>query len=468
MTANISNITNVKFDALLFIREIWLPLYWEEIEWFEAYGRKLLAVIAKHHEDNDYCFAIFARDERRVFRLHKVAPKMFETKQKAWAALMIILEPYQYDKKEFYEKSPIKKKELELFKPIVREEKQHNFFKLLLNSKHFVPARNLIEECAYTFFDVDGNFIKDFQSTEFNSRLWELFLHVYLKKNGFKANVGYSVPDFCLDYYGDSLSIEAVTVNANADYDEPAPKTNLEAYSLSLDYMPIKYHSTLTRKLQKKYYELQHVKGNPLVFAIHDYHDPGTSKELGSMTWTRDALPDYLYGYRQKATIRSGFIDYDSQISDDRPLPIFEKIEGHVWKGRRAPSGFFLLSDSDYVSAVMFSNGATLGMFNRMGKLAGLGGEDLSIVRYSRAFDSKKRQFIDRMVNVDDPLYLEDWGDSIAFYHNPYAKFPLDPDIFPNATHFCFDYETKQLNVIIAHNYTISSYSLNIVKKNTK
>ena len=448
----IESISRRKFEALIFIREAWLPVHWEEVEWYDGFG-KVLAVIAQNRLDKDFCFVVLARDERKVFRLHLLAPKMFGTLDKARSALMITLEPFEYDGKVVYEQSPIKKKEIELFKPIVPEHKQHQFFQLLAKDKYYEGAKNIIEHSAHAFFDVDGNFIKDFQSTEFNNRLWELFLHIYLTKRGFKTDTSKTAPDFCLDFYGYSLCIEAVTVGPNPDFDEPTPKGDLEEFILTRDYMPIKYHNTLTRKLQKNYHLLDHVKGRPLLFAIHDYHVQGGTQSLGSMSWTGQALMDYLYGYRRKCEIKSGEI-----ICEESKMPL-EKIGGHFWKGKSVPSGFFYLPESEHISAVMFANNGTLGTFNRMAKLAKMGSEETEIIRRYIQFDANAGLFNLVEANVNHPDYEEDWGDSVAFYHNPRALHPLDSDIFADATHFFFKEDEKQLYGHYAHRYTPSSTS---------
>ncbi|MFA4839875.1 MAG: glycosaminoglycan attachment protein, partial [Candidatus Neomarinimicrobiota bacterium] len=56
--------------------------------------------------------------------------------------------------------------------------------------------------------------------------------------------------------------------------------------------MPIRFGSPLYSKLQKRYWDLPHVTGHPLVFAIADFHDDQ------SMLWSSTSLIDYLYGFR--------------------------------------------------------------------------------------------------------------------------------------------------------------------------
>lgn len=463
---DVIDITKMRFSALIFLREAMAEMMFEEVAWFEAFNRKLLALIARFREDNDYSFIIFARDERKVFRFHKVARWTFSTQAKAYAALMNTLEPYGFDGQTTYEKSPIEKKATDLFKPVVKPEKFHPFFAHLYKSIEFEAARHVIQELAYHFCDVDGNYVKDFQTTEFNARLWELFLHVYLAKNAFKFDNIHNAPDFCLDYYGYQFTVEAVTVNNSPGFDEPYPDTELKRHELTEDYMPIKFSRSLGRKLKREtginYWEMNHVKGKPFLLALHDYHNQG-ERNLGSMTWSRDALADYLYGYRIKTTMNCERLVFETENTPEGPIPIYEKIEGHFWKGKSVPSGFFFLPDSENISAVLFANNATLATFNRMGKLAGFGSANVNIHRIMTVFDHDIKEYVVKQINVDDVAYEEDWGDSISIYHNPLAKYPLDHNIFPHASHFFWDQERKQIRALIASKYVLSSYSINSV-----
>lgn len=454
----VENISRLKFEAMIFIREPHAPLHFEEVEWFEAY-HKLIAFIARSKEDNDYSFIIFARDERKMFRFHYVAPKFFSTQARARSALMNKLEPYAGDGMTYYEASPIKRRITDLFVPSSRVTKFNNFFTILTNDKNFEAAKNIIEIAAYTYFDSDGNFIKDFQTTEFNSRLWELFLHIYFSKRGFKRDLGKTVPDFNLNFYEQTLAVEAVTVNENEAFDERNPKDLLEIHQFTQDYMPIKYHRTLIRKLQKKYHLLPHLVGIPLLFAVHDYHIEGSGGVMGSMVWTRQALMEYLYGHRQICKV----VDNEMNCEEvDKP---FEKINGHHWKGASAPSGFFDLPDAEHISGVLFASNATLPTFNRMGKLAGLGSAGVKIIRNYLQFNPLTQNIEFKSSNVDDPAYEEDWGDSVAIFHNHRAKVPLDKDLFTDASHFYFDPSRKGIYILYGRRYTPASMSQVFIPK---
>lgn len=91
------------------------------------------------------------------------------------------------------------------------------------------------------------------------------------------------------------------------------------------NYMPIKFGSSLYSKLTKnRYWDLEHVKGNPLVFAIADFH------EANSMVWSHSALWQYLYGMR-----------YEHIQTEDGSYHIAPtKILTHKLDAKEIPSGF--------------------------------------------------------------------------------------------------------------------------------
>lgn len=137
--------------------------------------------------------------------------------------------------------------------------------------------------------------------------------------------------------------------------------------------MPIRFGSALYSKLNrtKPYWELDHVKGHPLVFAVADFH------EDQSMTWTSPALLEYLYGVTHDFTF-----DNAGQLVIS-PL----KIESHEYNGKVIPSGFFLQPGAENISAVLFSASGTISKFNRMGKLASFGLPNQVITRFGVRHD---------------------------------------------------------------------------------
>lgn len=448
MHKDIRQISRRQFDAYCYVRAPFIRYNWKEFAWFEAFGKKLLGVLTKDLTDGDFNYVILGRDKRKVFRAVDLGFNFFDKQDEAKQALLTAFAKYEYDGKSIYEQGDEKKLTNEILVPKVSEDKLHPYFRLLTNEKRFESAKNLINEIVYTYVDVDGNYIRSFQTEGFNARLWELYLYVYLHNAGFKIDNRFKAPDYCISYFDQRVSIEAVTVNSSMDFDEKPPTSLIEINRLSRDYMPIKFGSALFSKLQKKYWEQEHVKGYPFVLAIHDYHMAATLDTTGSMVWSRSALPDYLYGYRMKVTENEdGTLTNHVEHTGHTVKPVLEKIESHNWKTKSIPSGFFFQPEAENISAVLFSNNATITTFNRMGKLGGLGNADAKMLRTVTVYDPDPmavRPLI-KTFDIDAPDYEEGWADGLIMYHNPRAIHKVDPDLFPDISHMFFDEEDKQL-----------------------
>ncbi len=445
----IRELSKRQFDAYCYVRAPLLRYLAIEVAWFDAFDKKLMATVTQDLTDRDFGYVILGRDTQKVFRTIEVCSKFYSSQIKASLALKKALAKYENDGRTIYEQGDEKTLPNEILIPQVANEKLHPYFKTLLYQAGHESARNLIKEIAYSYIDVDGNYIKDFQTTGFDARLWELYLHVYLHNAGFKVDTTFQAPDYSISYFGEKLSIEAVTVNASKTFDEPPPKNTEQIINLNKDYMPIKFGSALYSKLQKRYWEKKHVKGRPFIIAIHDFHLPSTMDGPGSMTWSRDAISDYLYGYRMKITIEpDGKINRHVKDNGHGLEPELEEIITHTWKGKTIPSNFFSLPESEHVSAVLFTNNATLTTFNRMGKIAGLGNAGVKMLRIVNMYDPNPyaTEPITKVLDLDDPSYEEGWSDGLVMFHNPRAKFPVNPSLFGDISHMYFDLKNKMLH----------------------
>jgi len=421
MPTMIKTISKPRFDVLTLSKHPMATIMAEEVEWYADVNENVLGSVIRDRTDNDWNYVILGRDERGLFRWINGNVSFAEIGE-ARKELLQKIEQYAHDGKSVYPQHDSIKKKNEIFKPIVPEGKLHPHFKTLMSHEGHSPAKEIIQEIAYAFVDLDGNFIEQFQTHGFNSRLWELYLYAYFHEELFLISDEYSVPDYTCIKGPQTLFIEAVTVNPNPDFDiESAPKTPQEAETLLKDYMPIKFGSALYSKLNKKYWKLSHVKNHPLVFAIHDFHKDH------SMLWSRSGITTYLYGIWFKH-----IFDHKGNL-----IIVPEKIESHEYKGKKIPSGFFLQEYAEYVSAVMFSNSATISKFNRMGKLAGFGSPRVKMKRIGTCHNhdpnATKPHVFER--NIDPASYTESWGQGLEMYHNPNAKHPIDPDLFPGIAH---------------------------------
>jgi len=337
------------------------------------------------------------------------------------------------------------KKKTDIYKPVVPVNRLHPFFAKLANEARFSSAKEIIGELIYSYEDPDGNYIEQFQTTGFNARLWELYLHAYLHEEEFYIERTYQFPDYMCRKFDQVVFIEAVTVNpsSNQGLVEERPKSKREVDEKLRDYMPIKFGSALYSKLNKKYWEREHVQGHPLVFAIQDFH------QERSMIWSSMALPTYLYGVRH-----SWRKDADGNLEI-----IPEYIEKHKYGDKEIPSGFFFQPEAENISAILFSNSATISKFNRMGKLAGFGDSKIIMIRMGARHnhDPNAVMPLPFRVTVDPSSYDEMWADGLSMYHNPNALQPIDPQLFPNIAHHIF--EDGQIISTIPEIYIYNSFT---------
>lgn len=423
ITNQVRRVSKARFEALSYARVPFVKQMSEDIEWFSNQNNAVLGAILLDQIDNDYVAMVLGRDEAGVFRFidcqHSI--ELLET---ARETLISKMELHSNEGKVEFSQGVITRKKHLIFEALVDEISMPTDYKLLIESDLFSPARELIQEIAYSFEDPDGNYIEQFQSTGFNARLWELYLYALFHELDFTINREFNAPDYVIEKLGIRICVEAVTVNRSQNgFDEDEPKNNSEIEQLLQDYIPIKYGSPLFSKLKKKYWEKKHVAGHPLLIAIHDFH------QRDSMMWSRPGLETYLYGAQRTYKLN------DSMHVEQKVT----KIESHNWKGKEIPSNFFSQPDSENISAIIHSNQATIGKFLRMGYLAEFGRQDLDIRLTGQAFINNNHIPIDYDVGISEDDYEEFWGNSVTIYHNPNAKVPLDYRLFEGVAHVFFD-----------------------------
>lgn len=277
-----------------------------------------------------------------------------------------------------------------------------------------------------TFTDPDGNFVKDFQTAGFDARLFELYLHAYFSCTGFGLDRTHDRPDYLVSRRSLSVAVEATTANPSqsgalaqnatpiADLDTPQ-----EVAEYAMGELALRMSGPLLAKLNKKYWELDHVKGKPLVLAIEAFHDKDAQQ------FTDSALTSYLYGlHAQPSMSEDGVLTVDANAVAD-----------HRKAGKVVASGFFTQPLAEHVSAVLFTNAGTHAKFTRMGYQAGVGNDILHIVRMGTAFDSEPSAMLPTYFryNLDAPPRVEPWGEGLVVVHNPNALHPLPDAFFPCA-----------------------------------
>ena len=112
-----------------------------------------------------------------------------------------------------------------------------------------------------------------------------------------------------------------------------------ELKSYQHDELAIRFGGPLFTKLNKKYWELEHCKGMPIVLAIEAFHDQE------ALTMSDYALTQYIYGLRQTA----GW-------EEDGALEIqTSKVAEHSLGEKTIPSNFFKQPNAENISAIIFN-----------------------------------------------------------------------------------------------------------------
>jgi hypothetical protein len=426
-----------------------------ELEWFADLDEKVLGVVALDYTDRDFGFVALGRDEKGRFRCIDVETS-YQSRSDARRQLFKSIKEHRQTGDSVFPQGDQDNAGVNLFTAVVEEKKLHEAFKLVRDHDNWSPARAILSEMMRHFVDIDGNFVEQFQTTGFDARLWELYLYAYFLEDGLYVDRPDPAPDFSVVSGRKKVFIEAVTVNPTAGeiiqkptYEKPIVREPDEVVELLKGKMPIKFGSALFSKLNKKtpYWTLPNVSNRPLIFAIADFHEPQ------SMTWSSSALFQYLYGVHHE------FVhDEDGQL-----IISALKIDKHKHGQKEIPSGFFFLPNAENVSAVLFSASGTLSKFNRMGRLAGFGIPNMTLIRHGFCHDhnpnaSLPRPFVHHIV----PGHCsETWGEGMSMYHNPNAKHPVDPDMFPSIAHHWF--ENGSIKSVIPDFYPYTSMTLNLL-----
>lgn len=429
----------------------------EELEFFSSTDESLIGVLIKDLTDRDFGYVLLGRDEKQRFRC--IDAKMSLKRTEARHALFASAKRHLAEGKTIFNQGDEAndKSGVDLFSTIVPQDKLHRAFQMLQSLDHWLPARGIMTEMMKHYVDIDGNFVEQFQTTAFDSRIWELYLYAALLEMGLFVSKEHEAPDFEVRQRRRKVFIEAVIVGPSPKdppmeldkFGAPALRSPDAVRDLLKTRMPIRFGSALYSKLSrsKPYWELQHVKGNSLVFAVADFH------EDHSMTWTSPALMEYLYG-----------VTHDFRFDDAGQLIISPiEIKTHEYNGKVIPSGFFLQPGAENVSAVLFSASGTISKFNRMGKLAGFGLPNQMIWRCGVCYDHDPNAVLPKsfMHDVKQGSVTESWSEGLSMFHNPTAIQPVDPSMFRNiAHHFLVD---GQIRSTLPEFHPYSSFTWNIM-----
>ena len=302
----------------------------------------------------------------------------------------------------------------DLFNPIVSEEKLNPVFRKIANWPGSEPGRLMANKIFQNYKDKDGNFIEQFQTTGFDSRIFELYLFALFSNSGYNVIQDYNRPDFLVNKDDITIAIEATTVNPayGKDKSDIETKISLDEIDQKHDHeLPIKFGSPLFSKLKKKYWKLKHCKNIPIVLAIEAFH------EKNSLIYSDHGIAQYLYGLK----------DTHRRDKHGKLIIEYEKIKEHSVGDKTIPSNFFSQPGAEYISAIAFSNSGTWPKFSRMGYQAGYHRGNILMTRQGTCYHDDPNTVSPIVFNydLDNPTISETWEQGLVVMHNPNALFPM-------------------------------------------
>lgn len=435
------SISKENFEAFFYGRTPFVKLFTTELEWFvfESEIATILAVMLRCEIDKDFNAVVLGRDMSRKFRaIHIIVSK--DSREELINELDNCIDDLANRHVDgLFPQGDEHAEPFSIFSPRISQEKRNHYLRLLTDEPVYFPAKVMMEELAHWFEDPDGIFIRAMQGNEFNSRLFELYLHAVFYELDFEMDRSHPQPDYLLKKAGQTIAVEATTV-AEMNDPEELTKFGHDAMKALLTYvdeeMPFKFRHTLLKKVNHRpepaklpYWELPHTKGHPFVLAVHDY-----SKKM-SMAVSSSAMQSYLYGLAER---------------DGKLHP----IERHGTENRTIPSNFFADERHKHISAVILPTGATIPKFNRMGRVAGLRSPN-SFAFIHGARTNHEGELKEFRALVEHPSYREFWHEGIYIFHNPNAVHPLDPSLFPHVVHVFKNGDG--IDQWLPSNYTVSS-----------
>jgi hypothetical protein len=412
----------------------------EERSYWSDTQERVLGLVFRDKVDNDFGWILFARDKIGRFRCADLKVSL-DSETYAVVALRerIAIAVESGDFLALGDQGDETNYPVDLLQVPVGTDPQkfHPHFRHLLETSGRTPARAVLKEIGPWLAPSDPHFVSEFQFTQFDQRLWELYLWSAFRELGFDIRQP-EAPDFLCSAPGIAFTVEATTVSPSQSGPlaiHPDPRTPEEMQEFLTNYMPMKFGSTLVSKLNKKnkagesYWERGETANKPFILAIADFHKTGGTDEAGSMVYTQSALWPYLYGHR-----------IGWEMIDGELVTKVTKNSPHVYGDKIIPSGFFDLPGAENVSAVLFSNAGTLAKFDRMGVSAGFAPKDCQYFRMGIRSnpDPNAVHGVPFSVQICAEDYEEFWSDELQIFHNPNAKHPLSPDDFFGITQHFF------------------------------
>lgn len=341
---------------------------------------------------------------------------------------------------------------LDLFTPIAEAEKLHPIFSMLLQGQ-YKPERDVINSWAEGFNDRDGKFVYEFQTT-FESSMWELYLHAFLKELDAQIDFSHHAPDFVVDIINKPLTIEA-TIAAPPQGGEPASvhkqKNAPEDFTEFNQQSSIRVLNSLSSKIKKyrnSYNKLEHVKNKPYVIALASFDRP-----FAHFAANRPILA-VLFGlyYDEEKTIATG-----SEELITYPVDAVIKNENI-----KIPVGLFTTDEYKDVSAIIYSSLAT------WGKIRALADNPEAPTVYNTFHPPIDDSIYPEVRHTLKRDYTEQLADGLHILHNPFTEHPIDVKTFNHERIAQYFFEPEYgLKIIAPDDFLLLRQLFSITKKRT-
>lgn len=348
-----------------------------------------------------------------------------------------------------------------LFSTNLGSEKLHPNFKYILREKE-PYLREVLQGWGKGFIDRDKKFVNEFQTT-FNSSFWELYLFAVLKDLGLNVNFNFDRPDFVID--GENGFCIEATIASNAkdmtpEWERTYSDEQIEEWKVEkiVENATLRLANAFVNKSNmylKSYEKLEHVKNKPYVIAIAPFDSPYFFLQ------NHQPIIRVLYGFDRYIAV-----DWDEHTRDLLDSVFIDNVQKN--NGSTVPLGYFTNPNHSHVSAVIFSNVATVSKARVISK-----DPRVAVVSYRKYNDFETQPTIGLK---EKSQYQEDLLDGLVVFHNPYADIPFNIEEFLDKRigHYDFDIENKDFISDIPHGllfqrqiqiYNTSGYSKNQLKK---
>lgn len=209
-----SSIAQELFNAYFYGRTPYVRLFSTELEWFifESGNITLLATMLRCEIDKDFNAVVLGRDLNRKFRAIDIIVSK-DSRDELLAELDSHIDKLISSHVDgLFPQGDDLDGPFALFSHRLPVEKRNYYLQLLTDNPDYFPAQVIMEELALWFKDPDGTFIRAMQGNEFNSRLFELYLHAMFYELDFEFERAHAQPDYLLKKFGNKIAVEAVTV----------------------------------------------------------------------------------------------------------------------------------------------------------------------------------------------------------------------------------------------------------------